>query len=134
MDRRPGRLADPQRLVDRLEEPVALVPHVAEVAAPVLAGHLGQLGDFLLGGVDRRRIDERGGDPDGAGLHRFPHHPSHPVELGGRGLAVDVADHDFPNLGMPDRLDHVHREAGLLELGEELPHRPPAPLGGQFVA
>ena len=133
VDRGAGGFTDPERLVDRFEQAVAFVPHVGEVTSPEFTGHPGQFGDLRFRSIDRGRINQRGGDPDRAGLHRLADQGPHPFEFFGGGLAIGVADDDLADLGVTHGLGHVHRDARLLELGEELPHGPPAAaaaLGG----
>ena len=101
--------ADLQRLVDRLQQPVAFVPHVRVVAAAVLAGHASQLGDLLRRGIHGRRIDEGGGDADGPGLHPLAHEVFHPPQLVVAGAAIHVANDDLPHLSEPNRLHDVDR-------------------------
>ncbi len=70
LDRHPALAADPDRLVHRLEEVVGLGAHVGDVDPVIRRHRLGHLDQLLGGGVVARRIDQRGGEPEGAVLHR----------------------------------------------------------------
>ena len=119
-------LADGERLVDRLEQPIAFIPHVGIVTAAVRGDDLVECDDLFGRGIDGRRIDQRSRQADRARLHRLADQALHPLELRGRCLAVDVADRDRADLGVPDRLDHIQRHPGTVEPIEVLGHRRPA--------
>ena len=82
-----GAAADLDHLVDRLAEPGAFVAHVRRVEPALLRGDRGE-GDELVGGEGFvGRVDERGGEPERAFVHRLRHHRAHALELDGRRVA-----------------------------------------------
>jgi len=110
-----GALADGDRLSDRFEDRVALVSHVREVDAAVLAGHRRKGDQFIRGRVDRGGIDQGGGHADGAVLHPFAHERLHLFELLGRRRDILVAEHHAPHLGQADVVDNVDGDAVALQ-------------------
>ena len=118
-------LADGDGLADGLEHRVALVAHVREVDAPVLARDRSQ-GDELLGArIDGGRIDERSGHSHGPVLHPLAHQLPHLVELFGRRVDILHAQDYAPHLGEADVVHHVDGDAVALHDREVL--RVPAP-------
>ena len=125
VDGRARVAADAQCLVDRLEQSIALVAHVREVATAVPAGDRRQRGDLLLAGVHGRWIDERCRHPDGARLHRLFHHTTHALKLRGRSLPRGITDHDLTDRGVPHGLRDVERSPCGLESPKILAHCAP---------
>ena len=121
-----GAFADGDGLADGFENRVALVPHVREVDAIVLAGHRTEGYQLFRGRVDRGRIDQGRGHADGSILHPLSYERLHLLELLGRRRNVLVAEHHAPHLGQADVVDHVDRDAVALEDREVLGVAAPA--------
>ena len=76
------------KLVDRFEDMVALVAHMADIhaaAARRFGRQSDQFGRFRIAG---RSIDQRTADTHGAVVHRLADQRPHPVELGG--VRIDI--------------------------------------------
>jgi hypothetical protein len=126
VDRRAARRTNFQRLVDRFQQLVALVPHVCVVATAGLSGDLAQGGNFFGGGVNGRRINERRGNSCCAGMHCFADKCLHAAQLFGRRAAINVADHQPPHMRVAHRLGNIHRQPFQVEQLEILGHALPA--------
>ena len=123
--------ADADGFVNGFEQLIGLGPHVRDVDAAVGrhgTRHLDQLGRAR---EVPGRIDQRGGDAQGAVLHGAAHHGAHGVQLGGRGLAQRHAFHIFahrrgaqerPDVGRDAVTLHRFQPAGEASRRHELAH------------
>ena len=126
MDGDAGAFPDRDGLADGFEDRVALVPHMREIDATVLAGHRAEGDQLIRGRVDRRRIDQGRGHADGSVLHPLSHQRLHLFELLGRRRNVLVAKHHAPHLSQADVVDHVDRDPVALHDREVLGVAAPA--------
>ena len=123
VDRDPGALSDLKGFADGVEDRVALVPHVSEVDAAVLACHARQLDELVGGGVYRGWVNQRRGDPHGPVFHGLPHEGLHLFDLGKVGPHVALAQHkDYRNMnvrGFTRTLENARAFQKLAEKAEE---------------
>ena len=105
---------------------MALVAHMREVDAAVLAGDRRQRDEFLGARVDGGRIDEGSGHAHGPVLHSLAHQRPHLLELFRRRGDVLVAQHHAPHLRQSYVVHHVDGNAEALEDRKILRVPPPA--------
>src|SRR3546814_6191730 len=68
------------QLVDRLLDPVAFGPHVADIHAAAFRGLARQRDEFVGFGIGAGGIDDRAADAHRTLVHRLPHQRPHPAE------------------------------------------------------
>ena len=118
--RHPGLAADQEGLLEALEDVVALVAHVGDVAAAERLQPLGQL-DHLLGRrLGGRGIEQAGRQADRAGRHRGLQPAAHGLDLAGVGRAQQRLHGADPERRMPDEERRVDRGRLLVDGAEEL--------------
>ncbi len=108
-------LADPQQLVERLQQLVPFAPHVRNVFALILRGDLAELDQLLGLRVKRRRINQRRADPERARFHFLADKLAHLLELFRSRLFVFEADDEIADGGRADERSDVAGNAALLE-------------------
>jgi len=98
-------------LVESREETVRLVAHVCRVQATARRRRTHERDELAGSGVHPRRVDEAGGKPERASLHRRIHLVDHHGELAGGRQASVGAKHGPSDRPLPDqeRLDHHQR-------------------------
>src|SRR3546814_14714039 len=79
------------QLVDRLLDPVAFGPHVADIHAAAFRGLARQRDEFVGFGIGAGGIDDRAADAHRTLVHRLPHQRPHPAELFGGRIAIAFA-------------------------------------------
>ena len=131
---------DGDQFVDRLDQIVALVAHVADVHTAALGrgfGERDQLGRF---GVESGGVDERTSDPHRPFVHGKAHGVLHGRELGGSGVDIALAERVDAHRGSADEAGDIGRDAALFQLGQILAEGAPVdvifdvalPLGFEF--
>src|SRR5580704_12136115 len=90
--------ADANGFLNGFEQLGAFVAHVREVNAVILRGDFGQLDNLFGFGVGARRINQGGGETDGAVLHRFSDDLFHLGQLFRRRRAILITNHDAAHL------------------------------------
>ena len=120
--------ADPQQFVDCLQQLVPFAPHVRNVFALIFRRDFAQLDQLLGLGVKRRRINQRGADPERARFHLLPDELPHLLELFRRRLFVFEANDKIADRGRADERRDVAGDAALLEVAQIFRERAPLDL------
>lgn len=130
----PGIADDPQELPQGRVQLLPLAPHVRGVAAVVGGRDLAERGQLAGAGVAAGRVDQRRGDAERAVGHLLGGDSAHPVQLGGRGGAVAIADGSRAQRARADERRDVLRGAAPLDVPEVLRQPGPAHLDVQKPA
>ena len=133
LDRNSRLAPDPDRLVQRGHDLVALVPEVRRIDPAEPRGLPRQRHELRRLGVGRRRVLERGREPHRAVPHRLAHQLPHPVQLGRRRVPVVVAQHHPAHLRGAHVGRQVDADALPLQAGVVLRQRPPVGRDADLV-
>ena len=131
-DRDVSFAADADGFVERGNDGIAFAAHMRGVDAAELCAFGGESDQFLGGGIGRGRILQRSGDADRAVAHGVAHQRFHPLEFGGGGRAIAIADHRPAHLGGADVARQVDAHALLFEAREKLAES--VPRRGRFCS
>ena len=131
LDRDFGLAADAECLVERAVDPVAFVANVRSVSTAEFRGFGCQRDEFFGGGVRRRRVLQGCRYADRAVAHGIAHETFHPLQFGGAGRAVFIAEHHAADLRGAGIAGQIDAHALFGEPGEVLAEG--APVGRDAV-
>ena len=122
LERRPSRLGGGDDLPDRLQEAVALAPHVGR-EDPALAPRHGREGrQFLRWREAGRRIDQSRGQAQGSLVHAALQGRDHGLQLLRRGGAIGASQGGPAEGVVADQQAEVDRDPLIQEPAEVTPH------------
>ena len=114
------------KLVDRFEDVVALVAHMADIHAAAARRFGRQSDQFRRLRIAGRGIDQRTADTHGAVVHGLADQRPHPVELGGVRIDIGIVELVDPHGGRADKGRHIGRDPAILDKVEILVEGAPA--------
>jgi hypothetical protein len=117
-----GIASNLQSLFDCLQQPIAFISHVSEIATAILTSNPGQGTDLAWLCIHCRRIDQSAGHSNRSGLHSLTSQLLHLLKLSGTRTPLDISQHQSPNLGVANCLHHIDGQALHFQQSEILPH------------